>query len=118
MASLKSIIEQLDRIRPNEYTNEEKTQWVSNIEVQIAKEIFGATVSEYDWVTDQEETLLLEAPYEDVYIFWLLAQIDFHNGEFNRYNNELGNFHERLSDAQATYIRERRPAKRKFRWFP
>ena len=46
-----------------------------------------------------------------------MAQIDFRQGEFNRYNNELGQFSTRMTDAKAWYIRKYRPEKKTFRWF-
>lgn len=117
MATLKEIIDLVDKDKVNGYTSEEKTQWISNVEMQIAREVFGTDVPEYDWETDQETELLLGAPFEDIYELYVMAQIDFHQGEYNRYNNELSQFNTRLQDAQAWHIREHRPPRKHFRWF-
>lgn len=38
---------------------------------------------------DADRVLLITHPYEDVYIKYLSAQVDYHNGEFDRYNNAM-----------------------------
>jgi hypothetical protein len=40
-------------------------------------------------MADQGQALLIPPPYDDVYIKWLGAQIDYHNAEFDRYNNGM-----------------------------
>lgn len=117
MATLKEIIDRVDANKVNGFSEEEKTAWISTAEMQIAQEIFQTDGSAYDWDTDQDTELLLGPPFEDIYELYLMAQIDFRQGEFNRYNNELGQFSTRMTDAKAWYIRKYRPEKKTFRWF-
>lgn len=116
--TLKQVIEEVDRQKPNAFTNDEKTQFVANCEIQVAEEIFGVDAPEYDWTGDQNTELLLKAPFEDVYILYVMAQIDFRNGDYGRYNNELSQFDQRFTDAQAWNLRRHKPRRRWFRWFP
>ncbi len=39
--------------------------------------------------TDMGRTLLAPFPHDDLYLKWLGAQIDYHNAEFERYNNGM-----------------------------
>jgi hypothetical protein len=38
------------------------------------------------------KTLIVEHPYDDIYIKWLEAQIDYANGEYGKYNNSIAMF--------------------------
>ena len=38
-------------------------------------------------LNEPEAALPIPYPHDDVYLKWLFAQIDFHNGEYDRYNN-------------------------------
>lgn len=70
----------------------------------------------YDGDTDTDTELLVESPYDEIYPFYLAAQIDLFNQEFDLYSNnkELYNNH------YQTYVdyvhRTYPPRKRKTRW--
>lgn len=116
--TLKQVIEEVDRQKANAFTNEEKTKWVTNCEIQIAEEIFNVDSPAYEWEADQDTELLLTAPFEDIYILYVMSQIDFRNADYGRYNNELSQFDQRFSDAQAWFLRRLKPKRKWFRWFP
>ena len=41
----------------------------------------------YDKKKNLDTPLLVPTPYDDIYIRWLEARIDYANGEYNKYNN-------------------------------
>jgi len=47
------------------------------------------TVPPYVLPKDAAQKLLIPFPYQDAYIKYLTAQVDYHNGEFDRYNNAM-----------------------------
>lgn len=116
--TLKAIIEEVDRQRPNAFSELEKTEMLNRLEMQIADEIFGTLAAKLDWSVDRNSELLLSAPYDDIYVIYLMAQIDFRNGDYSRYNNELSQFDQRFTDAQASYLRRHKPRRKWFKWFP
>ena len=87
-------INRVDTTKPNSYTQTEKVDWLSTIDGIIKKEIIdtheggeNVVFDGYDADTSLDTALLVPAPYDDVYIRWLEARIDYANGEYNKYNN-------------------------------
>ncbi len=88
------IINRVDTIKPNSYTQTEKIDWLSTLDGIIKNEIIDtyegseAIVFEgYTPDTSLDTVLLVPAPYDDIYIRWLESRIDYANGEYNKYNN-------------------------------
>lgn len=57
----------------------------------------------------EDWTLLLPAEHEEVYIDWLVAQIDYYNQEADNYQNDKAMFDERWGAAQAWWRQSNRP---------
>lgn len=58
---------------------------------------------------DLTKKLIASAPYDDIYIKWLEAKIDFANGEYQKYNNSALAFNEGYQRFARFYHREHRP---------
>ena len=87
-------INRVDATKPNSYTQIEKIDWLSTIDGIIKKEIIDTheggeniVFDGYDVDTSLDTVLLVPAPYDDIYIRWLEARIDYANGEYKKYNN-------------------------------
>lgn len=87
-------INRVDTTKPNSYKQAEKVDWLSTIDGIIKKEIIdthegGEAIifDGYDVSTSLETPLLVPAPYDDIYIRWLEARIDYAQGEYGKYNN-------------------------------
>ena len=87
-------INRVDATKPNSYTQIEKIDWLSTLDGIIKKEIIdthegGENIAfdGYDVDTGLDTVLLVPAPYDDIYIRWLEARVDYANGEYNKYNN-------------------------------
>ena len=87
-------INRVDTTKPNSYTQVEKVDWLSTIDGIIKKEIIDTheggeaiVFDGYDANTSLETPLLVPAPYDDIYIRWLEARIDYAQGEYGKYNN-------------------------------
>lgn len=83
------VIKQCDDLKPNQYAEADKVRWVKNIEKQIEIEIINTHEPIENVHSEKElcDELIVPIPYCDLYIKYLMAQIDFANGEMGRYNN-------------------------------
>lgn len=113
-------IEICDRQKPNGYEYADKVHWLSQIDLKIHREIIsrhegGAAAFEgYAADADGEIELLADEAYADLYVKWLMAQIDFANAEMQRYNNSAAMFNALYEEYAAWYTREHRPLRRAY----
>lgn len=106
MATMKNVIEYIDGVKPNVYSENDKYQWIARVEGMVALDVYedeGAPI--YNLPDDADEELLVPAPFDDMYALYVAAMIDFHNKEYNNYNNSVLMFTERLEQYKAWYIR-------------
>ena len=89
----------VERLKPNAYSYVEKIEWLSKLEGIIKKEIIDThsdgeniVFNGYGYNTLPKTELIVKAPYDDIYIYWLEAQIDYFNGEIAKYNNSIATF--------------------------
>lgn len=90
-----TIIEAINRVdesKPNVYDQATKIGWLSQLDGQIKKLMDGYRGNDtsfffgYDAGTSLETELLAPAPYDQMYLRWLEAQMDLCNGEIDRFN--------------------------------
>lgn len=60
----------------------------------IAQDPYSPLSYEYD----KNKDLLVPEPYSNIYITYVAAQIDFHNKEFNSYNNGMQQYNTELEE--------------------
>nr|DAK79367.1 MAG TPA: hypothetical protein [Caudoviricetes sp.] len=83
-------------MRPNQFDESVKIKWLSKLDGMLFEEIFkthegcpAETFTQYT-ESDGEKELLVPAPYDqDVYNYFLQAQIDAENGEAAKYNQSI-----------------------------
>ena len=112
---LTEAITRIDKLKSNPYDRAEKVAWLSCLDglawLQTRK-THGRRAKAfvpYNENTPDDTELLIPAPYEEVYLWWLAAQIDYHNGEFTRYNNAIALFNTGFSAYVDGYHRSHRP---------
>ena len=106
----------IDSLKHNTYTESDKVQWLSRLDNMVKKHIIDTheRVEDvifygYDESTDTSTELLVPAPYDEVYLRWMEAQIDYHNGEYKKYNNAIIMFNKAFEEYQAYYNRNHMP---------
>ena len=121
--TLIEAITRIDTLKPNTYSQQEKVRWLSALDGIVKVEIIdtheGAdkvTFDGYDENTDLLTELLVPAPYDDIYLRWLDAQIDYANGEYNRYNNSVQTYNDAYSAFERHYNRTHTPIGKKFKF--
>lgn len=82
-------------IKPSQYDDETLVRWLGELDGRIYQDIlcrYGESARPalpYHVDTDMGKALLAPFPHDDLYLKWLGAQIDYHNAEFERYNNGM-----------------------------
>ena len=117
-------ITRLDALKHNTYTQHDKLEWLSRLDSMVKAEVIDTHEGGEDVVFDgyNDETslhtvLLVPAPYDEVYLRWMEAQIDYHNGENERYNNAIDMFDTAYEGFKNYYNRTHMPKGRKFKFF-
>lgn len=114
----------VDNLKPNTYTQDDKIRWLSKLDGVVKAEIIdthegGSEVSfrGYDENTQLETVLLVPAPYDDIYRFWLEAQIDYTNADFDKYNNSSMRYNAEYSAFERHYNRTHKPITHRLKFF-
>ena len=117
-------INKIDSLKPNNYTQEDKIAWLSTLDGIIKKEIIdtheGAeeiSFKGYDVDTALDTVMLVPPPYDDIYIRWLEAQIDYVNGETKRYANSMIMYNTAYLSFQRYYNRTHMPKGKSIKFF-
>ena len=117
-------INRIDSLKPNNYTQEDKRFWLSNLDGIIKTEIIdthegseNVTFNGYDVDTALDTVLLVPVPYDDIYLKWLEAQIDYTNGETQRYENSMIAFNNAYETFQRFYNRTHMPKGKSIKFF-
>lgn len=127
------VIETVDRLRPNSYSEEDKLRWINELEGIVKRLVFqwdaeyiaeiealykSEEITEekykelidktkpYAYPDDMDRELFVGAPFDNVYELYLEAMIDYYNKEYGNYNNSVMMFESRFSDYKKAYIRE------------
>ena len=117
-------INRIDALKHNTYTQSDKVRWLSTLDTMVKNHVIdtheggeNVVFTGYNDSTDIHTELLIPAPYDEAYMRWLEAQIDYHNGEYGRYNNAVEAFNDFYSDYKAHYNRTHMPKSKKLKYF-
>ena len=113
---INEAINRLDSLKFNTYSQEDKVGWLSRLDNMVKKQIIDAhegaeSVSFVGYTADtpMDTILLVPAPYDEVYLRWMEAQIDYHNGEYDKYNNAIIMFNTAFEAYQSHYNSTHKP---------
>ena len=114
--------QRVDALRHNTFSQEEKIQWLAQVDGLVDQELIrthedGGTFHPYDAQTPLEQELLVPAPYDELYLHYLTAMMDYHNAEFDRYNRSMGLYQAVLSAFTNFYNRTHLPLGQRFGYF-
>ena len=117
-------INRIDALKHNTYSPVDKVEWLSRVDWMVKRHIIdtheGAedvSFTGYDDHTDRQTELLVPAPYDELYLRWMEAMIDYHNGEYGKYNNAVEMFNTAYESYQCYYNRTHMPKGKKFKYF-
>ena len=117
-------INRIDSLVPNGFSQQDKIAWLSTVDGVVKNNIIntheGADKVEwqpYTETTSIETELLVPAPYDTMYIYWLQAQIDYWNQDMSKYNNSISMYNTAYSEYERFYNRTNAPKTHKFKFF-
>lgn len=119
--TIREAINRADTIRPNQYTDEIKIQWLSELDERIFNDIISThednpyidTIDEdrntvkgivFPY-TDDSISLIASSPYDVLYSSYLVAMIDEANEETTRYTNSSIKYNVQYQDYAKWYNR-------------
>lgn len=113
--TIAEVISKVDSLKPNTYAPEDKIDWLSTLDSRVKSQIIDAHVCNepiffYGYSDqDMETELLVPAPYDEMYLRWLEAMIDYHNSDDDRYNNAIILFNNAYEGYKKHYTRTHMP---------
>lgn len=112
---IENIIERADTISPNDIPEEEKLAWIAELDGKIALDVMLMDICEasqfnYRYPEDLQVEPLVGFPHENLYVLWLRAKIDDHNGEIERYENSMQQYNASFGNFTRWFARTYEPA--------
>lgn len=114
--TLNEAITKADNLKPNQYKYPEKVSWISDVDGMIYNELVKHRESDelvewspYTDETDVSTELLAKEPFAELYIFYIHAKVDYFNGEFTRYANNMQSFNDKYQAFTNNYVRTHMP---------
>lgn len=122
--TITEAITAIDAIKPNTFEEIEKIKWLSQLDGKVKKEIIdthadadAVVFNGYDENTPLDTELLIPAPYDEVYLLWLEAKIDYSNNEYGKYNNSSIMYNNAYSAYWRYYNRTHLPLSKPRKYF-
>ena len=123
--TIHEAITRIDDRKPNGYSVPDKVRWLNNIDRAVKTEIIDthagyedyADFAGYDADTDVTTELIAPAPYDEMYIYWLEAMIDYADGEYARYNNTAAMYAEAYKAFRNYYNSTHEPLSARMSYF-
>jgi hypothetical protein len=104
--TISNCIDRVQELKPHAYKPEEVTAWLSALDGQISLEVIGAEdATSYAYPDDGDKELLAAAPYDEMYIYYVMAMVDFYNREMTAYANDMEMFNSAIGNFRSYYIR-------------
>lgn len=111
--TIRDVIEYVDEIHDNEFSDELKCRWVSECEARIWSGIMLLEPLEYvpyEWQYDADRALLMPAPYDEIYTAYLHAKIYLAYHEAQNYQNAMAAFNKLFDQTSIWYAKAYDPA--------
>lgn len=115
--TIKECIDMVDSVKPNQYSIEDKVRWLSFLDGIIINDVIK-THEEYEnqyeeftgYLADRLGVkLIVDAPYDNLYVAYLKMKIDEENGETARYNNSATMFNSYMTTYKKYYNKMHMP---------
>lgn len=111
--TVEEAIEYVDNVKPNAFSQEVKTKWLSDCEGRIQSDVFLQAPVEfinYKWPENKDWELLVSHPHDKLYLTYLEAMVDYSNGEYSKYQNTMEMFNTDLLIFSRWFSATYRPA--------
>lgn len=106
-------INQVDGIKFNTYSQEDKVRWLYTLDARVAAYTEGyeqqEPITEPYTADDLDRELLLAGQWEEMYLRWLECMIDYNNGEMEAYNRSVTLYDMLWQEWRSWYARNHMP---------
>lgn len=114
--TLQEAIDKIDGLKPNQYSVEDKIRWLSDLDMNIFRDVIMSHAHKPDikifmgyTSEDLDKSLIAEEPYTELYVAYLGMKIDEYNNETQRYNNSATMFNAYMDNYSKWINKTRRP---------
>ena len=102
---IRDLFNYVHKIKEDPFEDSELLVWLNEVEGLVHTKVFLLAPSEYKEITADDidsDTfkLLIVGPHQKIYPAYLVAMIDFANGEYNKYANTLEMFNAHFTELQ------------------
>ena len=109
------VIRLADALKPNAIGLEQKYQYINEVEGLVQSEVMllvsdDIVVYDCDATGADNTELLVKPPHDKLYIAYLVAMIDYANGEYNKYANTIEQFNTYYAEYHRWYFKHFHPA--------
>lgn len=129
--TINDAITRIDALKPNSYTSAEKVAWLSeldhmvrNLIIDVHEDAPEEPFTGYVLAGDtpaQDATLatdlIVDEPFDEIYLSWLESKIDYYNRETISYNNTITRFNDTFSAYSNWYNRNHMPLGRRIVYY-
>lgn len=108
MATLQQALTRIDTICPNAWDDAAKLLWLNECESMIQTRILGVAPEQcitYDADTDRSTALLVPAPFDRLYVYYVIAMCDYAAHETAHYADSMMLFNAALDEYAKWYQR-------------
>ncbi len=108
MATLQQALSRIDAICPNAWDETAKLLWLNECESMIQTRILGTAPEQcitYDADTDRSTKLLVPAPFDRLYVYYVIAMCDYAAHETAHYTDSMMLFNAALDEYAKWYQR-------------
>lgn len=113
--TLAELIADVNELRPNQFTAEQMTGWVNEVERKAVEQVINRALGNdveftpYNYAESDTATLMIPDEHKDVYVTWLFAKMDYINAEIDRYNADATMHNAAWKSYAADYRRNHYP---------
>ena len=94
--TINEVLNEVDNIAKNNAVDrEQKIKWLDRLDKTIFNDLIQYKENQiesfdgYTINTDEDTTLLVKSPYDELYVYYILAQINLLQQEVKYYNNNI-----------------------------
>lgn len=106
--TIRDVIEYIDEVHDNEFSDELKCRWVSECEARVWSGIMlldPMGYEDYRWEYDADRALLMPPPYDEIYSAYLHAKIYLAYHEAQQYQNAMAAFNKLFDQTSIWYAK-------------
>lgn len=113
--TIREALTGMDALRQNSYTQEDKIAWLSQLDGKISLMILDAhegrdiPFAGYEGDCSLDTRLLVDKPFDELYLYWLEAQICYRDGEIGDYNAAIAQYNRLYNAFLDAYRKQHMP---------